>query len=74
MFEYVRRPVITYSGCDGEYYGHSLRCSSDAIKLSIRDNGQGFDVKIASNGKGLRNRIDRARVINALLVIDGQPR
>jgi len=48
-------------------------CSSYEIKLSIRDNGQGFDVTTAIYGKGLRNMIGRAALINALLVIDCQP-
>ena len=43
---------------------------SDHIKMTIRDNGQGFLRDDAKAGKGLRNMFDRAKLIGAHFELD----
>ncbi len=42
------------------------------IKLSIRDNGKGFDTNVQSNGNGLNNMKRRASEIGASIIIDSE--
>lgn len=43
------------------------------LRLTIRDDGKGFDQSNGKNGYGLRNMRDRARLLGGELNIDSQP-
>jgi signal transduction histidine kinase len=46
---------------------------NDQLMIRIQDNGKGFDSKSVSNGAGLRNLENRAKMINATIAIDSGP-
>jgi signal transduction histidine kinase len=46
---------------------------NDKLVISIRDNGKGFNSQAISEGAGLRNLENRAKLINAVLAIDSEP-
>ena len=50
-----------------------LRRDSDAVRLSLEDNGGGFDPDIVSPGRGLANMRHRAARIGALMLIRSGP-
>jgi len=52
-----------------------LREDSGGIHLIIRDSGRGFDVKAASQGKGLglTSMRERVRLVNGTIAIDSKP-
>ncbi|MEI9810310.1 MAG: ATP-binding protein [Bacteroidota bacterium] len=45
----------------------------DRLIITIKDNGKGFDSKAASEGAGLRNLKNRAKLIRADLSFDSEP-
>ncbi len=47
--------------------------TGNAINMSIKDNGKGFDLKQVKNANGLRNMQERADSINGELVIQSEP-
>ncbi len=47
--------------------------SSSDIKITVTDNGQGFDVEKAKGGIGLKNLKERASAINATIKITSKP-
>lgn len=52
----------------------ALRGTTELAEFEIRDNGRGFDrAAPATQGKGLKNFIERARELGAELTIDSQP-
>jgi len=51
----------------------SVRRENENLMLIISDNGRGFDVQTASQGAGLRNLENRAKMINADLYIRSEP-
>jgi signal transduction histidine kinase len=46
---------------------------NDRLEITIQDNGKGFDSRIASEGAGLRNLQNRAKLIDANLSFDSKP-
>jgi len=50
-----------------------LRRDSDAVRLSLEDNGGGFNPDAVSSGRGLANMRHRAARIGALMVIRSSP-
>ncbi|HEY6505243.1 MAG TPA: ATP-binding protein [Chitinophagaceae bacterium] len=45
----------------------------NGLLITIQDNGKGFDSRDASEGAGLRNLENRAKLINANLSVDSEP-
>ena len=66
--------AVKYSGV--RHFDAELRESSDAIYLTVRDSGSGFDVKEAtkSSGLGLISMAERVTLVNGELSIDSQPK
>jgi ligand-binding sensor domain-containing protein/two-component sensor histidine kinase len=50
-----------------------LTHQNSSVRLFVRDNGKGFDVKKYSSGNGLLNMKNRAEEMNARLVIESIP-
>ncbi len=52
----------------------SLQALKNSIRLCVKEDGRGFDLKVAAaNGFGLGNMMSRARKIGGLLKIDSRP-
>jgi signal transduction histidine kinase/ligand-binding sensor domain-containing protein len=51
----------------------TFSCAPDALRLELRDNGQGFDTAQESDGHGLASMRERAQALNGALTIDSQP-
>ena len=49
------------------------RKQTDRLVITIKDNGKGFAENVVSDGAGLHNLQNRARMINAELNITSQP-
>jgi signal transduction histidine kinase len=51
-----------------------LTYSKDALSIQVEDNGKGFDLPITGSrkGSGLRMLYERAKLINAELIIDSK--
>lgn len=52
----------------------STRQTADAIEITVRDNGAGFDRERAATGRGLSNMRSRAERLGARLAITTEPR
>ncbi len=57
------------------HFDVELRCASDAIQLTVRDSGSGFDPEGASKtqGLGLVSMAERVKLVGGRLLIDSQP-
>jgi two-component sensor histidine kinase len=57
------------------HFDVELRYASDAIRLSVRDSGAGFDVEQAmkTHGLGLTSMAERAKLVDGQLSINSQP-
>jgi signal transduction histidine kinase len=66
--------AFKYSGV--RRFDAELRESSDAIYLTVRDSGSGFDVEEANknSGLGLISMAERVKLVNGELSIDSQPK
>jgi PAS domain S-box-containing protein len=65
--------AVKHSGV--RHFDVELRCASDAIQLTVRDSGSGFDPEGASKtqGLGLVSMAERVKLVGGLLLIDSQP-
>jgi signal transduction histidine kinase len=65
--------AVKHSGV--RYFDVELRYVSDAISLTVRDSGRGFDVELAlkSHGLGLTSMAERLKLLDGQLSIDSQP-
>jgi PAS domain S-box-containing protein len=65
--------AVKHSGV--RHFGVELRYESDAIDLTVRDSGSGFDVQQAmkSCGLGLISMAERVKLVDGQLSIDSQP-
>jgi two-component system sensor histidine kinase UhpB len=50
-----------------------LDMTSEAVSLTIRDNGKGFDSQLVSHGIGLRNITNRVKLYNGALEVQSSP-
>jgi signal transduction histidine kinase len=57
------------------HFDVELRCASDAINLSVRDSGSGFDRDDAlkTRGLGLISMMERMKLVGGRISIDSQP-
>lgn len=51
----------------------SIRMQNNALQLSVRDNGKGFDKARVRNGNGLANMTERARMLKGTLIQFSEP-
>ncbi len=59
---------------DAKHLTVELEAGGLRVKLSVRDDGKGFDPQaMARTGNGLRNMQARAQAIGAVLTLDGMP-
>ena len=65
--------AVKHSGV--RHFDVELRFASDAIQLTVRDSGSGFDPEGASKtqGLGLVSMAERVKLVGGLLLIDSQP-
>jgi signal transduction histidine kinase len=65
--------AVKHSGV--RHFGVELRYESDAIDLTVRDSGSGFDVQQAmkTRGLGLISMAERLKLVDGQLSIDSQP-
>lgn len=65
--------AVNHSGV--RHFDVELRYASDAIHLTVRDSGSGFDVEQAMNsrGLGLVSMAERVKLVDGQLSIDSQP-
>jgi signal transduction histidine kinase len=65
--------AVKHSGV--RHFDVELRYASDAIHLSTRDSGSGFDVEQAmkTHGLGLTSMAERVKLVDGQLSIDSQP-
>jgi PAS domain S-box-containing protein len=65
--------AVKHSGV--RHFGVELRYESDAIDLTVRDSGSGFDVQLAmkTRGLGLISMAERVKLVDGRLSIDSQP-
>jgi signal transduction histidine kinase len=65
--------AIKHSGV--RHFDAELRYASDAIDLTVRDSGSGFDVQQAmkTRGLGLISMAERVKLVDGQLSIDSQP-
>ena len=65
--------AVKHSGV--RHFDVELRCVSDAIQLTVRDSGSGFDPEGASKtqGLGLVSMAERVKLVGGRLLIDSQP-
>jgi PAS domain S-box-containing protein len=65
--------AVKYSG--GRHFDAQLRASSDAIDLTVRDSGPGFDVEEAmkTSGLGLVSMAERIKLVGGQLSIESHP-
>jgi PAS domain S-box-containing protein len=65
--------AVKHSGV--RHFDVELRCASDAIQLTVRDSGSGFDPEGASKtqGLGLVSMAERVKLVGGRLLIDSQP-
>jgi signal transduction histidine kinase len=71
IFKEAVNNLVKYS--DATRASINLSHEKELIKLSVRDNGKGFDVKQFSTGNGLFNMRSRAQEMNAELKIESEP-
>jgi signal transduction histidine kinase len=65
--------AVKHSGL--RHFDVELRYSSDAIDLTVRDSGSGFDVQqsMKTRGLGLISMAERVKLVDGQLSIDSQP-
>jgi PAS domain S-box-containing protein len=65
--------AVKHSG--GRHFDVELRYASDAIDLTVRDSGSGFDVDQAmkTHGLGLTSMAERLKLVDGQLSINSQP-
>jgi signal transduction histidine kinase len=70
IFKEALNNLVKYSNANRASI--TLTSENGLIKLSVRDNGVGFDVARTSKGNGLLNMKDRAEEMNAQLKIESE--
>ena len=65
--------AVKHSGV--RHFDVELRCASDAIHLTVRDSGSGFDSEgaLKTQGLGLVSMAERVKLVGGRLLIDSQP-
>ena len=58
---------------DATAVGLRLEANGDAIRLTVSDNGRGFDPRTRHAGFGLQGMRERAEMIGAMLAVDSRP-
>jgi signal transduction histidine kinase len=73
MAQEILNNMVKHSGAT--HFDISVKGSENLFILEFNDDGEGFDVttKKQSGGAGLRNLENRARLINALLIMESKP-
>jgi signal transduction histidine kinase len=71
MIQEVINNVIKHAQANTIYL--KAQKENDRLVITINDNGKGFSKNLVSNGAGLHNLQNRAKMINAGLMIDSQP-
>ena len=51
----------------------SVACDDGSLKLSVEDNGSGFEQDSAPGGHGLKNMRERAALLGGRAAIESQP-
>ena len=70
IFQETFHNIIKYANAKKVIF--SIVYSNNNLKISILDDGNGFDVKKIHKGIGIKNMRDRAKLINATLSIDSK--
>ena len=68
IFKEATTNITKYS--QATHVNFSVTKNNELICLSIRDNGVGFDINKIESGNGIKNMQQRAKEINAALVIE----
>ena len=71
IFKEAVNNIVKYS--EATRVSIALTHENNLIKLSVRDNGRGFNVKQFSTGNGLLNMKSRAEEMNAVFKIESEP-
>lgn len=70
IFQETFHNIIKYA--NAKKVNFSFNYENNLLKISILDDGRGFDLSKASKGIGIKNMKERARLINAEYKIDSQ--
>ncbi|MEO7802486.1 MAG: sensor histidine kinase [Ginsengibacter sp.] len=62
--------AVKYSGAINIYV--SLKCRNDEIHVTVKDDGNGFDAAVTTEGNGLNNMRARVRELHSKLTIESQ--
>lgn len=65
--------VVRHSGASAVDFAASLSPDGRSVRLSVRDNGRGFDAAAIRRGRGLVNMARRAGALGGTLELDGRP-
>jgi len=71
IFKETVNNAVKYSKCNS--LNIQFAYLNNYLKLTVSDNGQGFDQQAEKTGNGLKNIADRAKNINATLNISSRP-
>jgi len=71
MIQEVVNNIIRHAGADTICL--DAKKENDKIEIAIKDNGKGFDTAGNSPGLGLQNLKNRAKMINAGLLVNSEP-
>jgi signal transduction histidine kinase len=71
MIQEVINNIIKHAEANTIYL--KAQKENDRLVITIRDNGKGFPETLVSNGAGLHNLQNRAKMINAELIINSRP-
>jgi signal transduction histidine kinase len=63
--------LVKYSGCTKAYIG--VKYENKIVRIEIKDNGKGFDLREVKAGNGMISMVSRAKLIGAELKISSMP-
>ncbi|MFT7250802.1 MAG: signal transduction histidine kinase, partial [Flavobacterium sp.] len=70
IFQETFHNIYKYANTKSVFF--SIIHENNNLKISILDNGKGFNLKKASKGIGVKNMRERANLINAVYTIDSE--
>ena len=68
IFKEALHNAVKYAGCRNVWV--KIEETTSYLRMTIKDDGKGFDVQNAKNGNGLSNMQKRASQINGKLSVD----
>ena len=70
MIQEVINNITRHAAADTIFF--EAQNQQDHVVITIRDNGKGFDSEAIPVGSGLRNLVNRSKMINAVLTVDSE--